>query len=222
MFLRLLSQLYQGLGSIDPPPYYEPEAIKSGDPMETPSQIFHLYDPLSPPWEHPERKSMEFTAFRLTTAQLTEIHNTVTKGMEHLRISRVDIVVALLAFCLSEIEPESKPIDTISYVINVRVFIPLTPTLTYPAAAQGDGHIPGQRSCECNLLAYYRDPRLERRSRWQCFGLCHRNTEVTGKVKEPGVHYGYGRRCGQDTITSLVGQEGPGYRYRQRRVLNCE
>lgn len=123
MFLRLLSQLYQDLGPIDPPPYYEPEAIKFRDPLETPSHIFHIYHPPTPPWEHPERKLMEFVAFRLTATQLAEIHNTIAKGTEHLRISRVDVVVALLALCLSETEPEAKPIDTISYVINVRLMI---------------------------------------------------------------------------------------------------
>ena len=68
---------------------------------------------------------MEFVAFRLTAAQLTEIHKSVTKGMKHLGIARADIVVGLLARCLSEVEPESKPIDAISYVINVRTFITL-------------------------------------------------------------------------------------------------
>ena len=121
LFLRLLSQLYQGLGPIDPPPYYEPEAIKFTEPLTTPSQIFHRCDPSAPPpWEQPERKAMDFVAFRLTATQLAEIHNSVTKGVEHLRISRVDTVVGLLVRCLSEVEPESKPIDTVSYVINVR------------------------------------------------------------------------------------------------------
>ena len=66
---------------------------------------------------------MEFVAFRLTAAQLTEIHNSVTKGIEHPKMTRVDAVVGLLARCLSEVEPESKPIDTISYLVNVRAFV---------------------------------------------------------------------------------------------------
>jgi hypothetical protein len=124
LFLTLLSQLYQGFEPIDPPPYYEPEAIKFPEPLKTPSPIFDLYDPSTPPpWECPERKAMEFIAFRLTAAQLAEIHNSVAKGVEHLRISRVDTVVGLLARCLSEVEPDSRPIETVCYVINVRTFI---------------------------------------------------------------------------------------------------
>ena len=220
MFFRLLSQLYQGLGPIDPPPYYEQEAIKFRDPLETPSHVFHLYDPPAPPWKHPEREAMEFTAFRLTAAQLVEIHNTVTKGMEHLRISRVDVVVAALALCLSEIEPEAKPIDTISYVISVSVCIHLSFTSSYLGTAQGYGHISGQCGCQRNPLVLYGDSRLGHRSLQQCFCLCHQNTEVTGEVKEPRVRCRYGWRRSQDAITSLVGQEGPGYCCRQRRALD--
>jgi len=66
---------------------------------------------------------MDFVAFRLTRTQLTEIHNSVTKGIEHSRITRMDIVAELLARCLSEVDPESKPIDTISYVVDVRTLV---------------------------------------------------------------------------------------------------
>ena len=40
-----------------------------------------------------------------------------------MKISRVDVVVGLLAQCLSQVEPESKPIDTAFNVVNVRPFI---------------------------------------------------------------------------------------------------
>jgi len=121
LFFRQLSQLYQGLGPIDPPPYHEPEAIKFPEPLETPTPLFDRIDPSGPPpWEQPERKLMEFVGFRLTDMQLTEIHNSVTKGIEGSRITRMDTVMGLLARCLSELKPESKPIDTISYLINHR------------------------------------------------------------------------------------------------------
>ena len=120
LFFRLLSQRYQGLGSLDPPPYYEPEAIKFTESPKATHPSFLRDDLITPSWKKPERVAMEFVAFRLTATQVTEIHSTVAKGMEHLRISRVDPVVGLLARCLSEVEPESKPIDTISYVIDVR------------------------------------------------------------------------------------------------------
>ena len=122
LFFRLLSQLYQGLGPIDPPPYHEPEAIKFAKQPNVPSPLSNRIDSPTPPTrKQPERKGMEFVAFRLTATQLTEIHNSVTKGMEHPRITRMDIVTGLLARCLSEVEP--KPIDTISYVINVRTLL---------------------------------------------------------------------------------------------------
>ena len=122
-FLRSLSQFYQGLSPIDPAPYYEPEVIKFPDPLHEPLEVLHRYDPSAPPpWEHPDRKAMEFVAFRLTAMQLAKIHGTVTRGKEHMRISRVDVMAGLLARCLSEVEPESKPIDTILNVVNVRPF----------------------------------------------------------------------------------------------------
>ena len=128
LFLKLLSQLYQGLGPIDPPPCYETEAIKFTEPLEALSPIRPRHDPSTPPpLEQREGGATEFVGFRLTATQLTEIHGSVTKGMEHLRISKADIVVGLLARCLSEVEPESKPIDTVSCVVNVRAFICLSP-----------------------------------------------------------------------------------------------
>ena len=104
---------------------------------------------------------MESIAFRLTAAQLAEIHNSVAKRVEHLRISKVDTVVGLLARCLSEVEPESRPIGAVSYVINVRAFIRF---ILFPMAeelpdtlgtASRDGHISGQRSGQCNRLALH-------------------------------------------------------------------
>jgi len=123
LFLKLLSQLYQGLEPIDPPPYYEPEAIKFPKPQQAPSSTstYDPYDPSAPPpWENPEGKKMDFVALRLTAKQLSELHSSIVKDADHLRISRADTVVGLLARCLSEVEPESKPIDMISYVINHR------------------------------------------------------------------------------------------------------
>ena len=124
MFFKQLSQLYQGLGPIDPPPYYEPEAIKFGEPSKTSSPICDLLDPSAPSMrEQSEKEAMDFVAFRLTATQLTEIHNSVTKGIERPRIARMDTVVGLLAQCLSEVESEFKLIDTISYTVNVSGFV---------------------------------------------------------------------------------------------------
>ena len=124
MFLNHLSQLYQGLVPIDPAPYYEPKAIRFSEPVRDPSPTYRRYDlSVPPPWEQPERKAMEFVAIRLTATQLTEIRNSVTKGMRQPGVTRIDVVVALFARCLSEVEPESKPIDAVSYVVNVRVSI---------------------------------------------------------------------------------------------------
>ena len=179
LFFRQLSQLYQGLGPVDPPPSYPPNAIKFAEPLRPPSQVYRCYDPSAPPpWERPERKAMEFVAFRLTAAQLTEIHKSVTKGMKHLRIARADMVVGLLARCLSEVEPESKPIDTISYVINVRAFVaPPAHDLTNSVIASRDGYTPDQHDGQCYRLALRGNTITNRgRSSRRCFGLCHGNT----------------------------------------------
>ena len=58
---------------------------------------------------------MELVAFRWMDAQLTETRTSVTNGMKRMRMSGVDTVVGLLVLCLSEVEPESKTIDTVSY-----------------------------------------------------------------------------------------------------------
>ena len=121
MFYRQLSQLYQGLRPIDPLPHYETKAIKFPEPLKPPFPPYYRFDPSDPPpWEQPEWRAPESVVLRLTAAQLTEIQKSVTKGMEHPRITSMDIVVGLLARCLSEVELESKPIDTIAYVVNVR------------------------------------------------------------------------------------------------------
>jgi len=120
LFCNSISQLYQGLEPADPP-FYESEPIRFAEPVKMASPVYPLYDlSAPPPWKHPDRKEMEFVRFRLTVRQLTELQKGVINGMEHLRISRADTVVGLLARCLSEIEPESKPIDTISHVVNHR------------------------------------------------------------------------------------------------------
>jgi len=133
LFFRQLSQLYQGLGPIDPPPYHELEAIKFAEPSEAPLPLFDRVDiSAPPPWEQPERKAMEFVAFRLAAIQLTEIQHSVTEGIEGSRITRMDTVVGLLARCLSEVESDCKPIDTISYLINVGTFVTLC-NLAHPS-----------------------------------------------------------------------------------------
>ena len=94
MFFKHLSQLYQGLGPIDPPPYYEPEAIKFVEPSKTPSLIRDLFNPSTPSLQgKSEEEAMDFVAFRLTATQLTEIRNSVTKGIERPRVTRMDTVV---------------------------------------------------------------------------------------------------------------------------------
>ena len=143
MFLNHLSQLYQGLGPVDPPPYYEPKAIRFVEPLRAPLPMYRRYDlSAPPPWEQPERRAMEFVAIRLTATQLTEIRNFVRKGMRQPGITRMDVVVALFARCLSEVEPEFKPIDAISYVVNVRVFIASPVTRLISSQHRGMGIYP--------------------------------------------------------------------------------
>jgi len=155
-YLMDLSQQYQGLGPIGPSPYYESKAIGFAEPPEAPSPTYRRYDlSASPPWEQPERKAMELVAFRLTAAQLTEVHSSMTKGVKHLRITRVGVAMGLLARCLSEVEPEFKPTDTVSYVVNVRPFVASPCSPTYPVTAPRNGFVPGQRSGQCRHLALH-------------------------------------------------------------------
>ena len=207
LFLRQVSQLYQGLGTIDPPPYYEPEAIKFPEPSKAPSPLFDRVDPSAPPpWEQPEKKAMEFVAFRLTAAQLDEVHGSVKKGIEDPKITRMDTVVGLLARCLSEVEPESKPIDTISYLINVRL-LAASPVHSLTPLASRNGCIPAQRSGQRVHFPLRRSKTLERgRSSRRRFGLCHGNTKVAGKVEGPQVDQRLGGGCRQGTVTDRVGQ----------------
>ena len=138
LFFRQLSQLYQGLGSTDPPPYHEPEAIVFAGPLKAPPPPCGRFGLSAPPlWKQLEWPAVDFVAFRLTAAQLTEIHNSVTKGIEGPKITRMDTVVGLLVRCLSEVESESMPIDTISYVVNVRAFVsPRAFRLISPSTAE--------------------------------------------------------------------------------------
>ena len=66
---------------------------------------------------------MEFVGLRLKATQLAEIRNYVAKVTGQQRIAKVDGVVALFARCLSEVEPEARPIDTVSFVVNVRSLV---------------------------------------------------------------------------------------------------
>jgi len=143
LFFRHLSHLYQGLGPIDLPPHYEPEAIKFPESPKAPSPLRDRFGFAIPPQlGRPEEEAMEFVAFRLTRVQLTEIHASVTRG--HPRITRMDVVTGLLARCLSEANPESKPIDTISYMINVRASVAPVQYVSLLLASR-NGHIPVQR-----------------------------------------------------------------------------
>ena len=122
MLFKHLSQLYQGLEPINPAPYHEPGPVIFEEPLTAPSPDGQS-GPSSPPlWQPFMMKPMDFVAFRLTATQLTEIHNFVIKGVEGTKTTRTDTVLGLLARCLTEVEPETKPIDTISYVVNVRAF----------------------------------------------------------------------------------------------------
>lgn len=126
MFLGAVSQFYQGLSPINPLPYYEPEAVKFPEPL-APFVAADRYDLSGPfPWEHPDRKGLEFVAFRLKASQVAQIHSTIAEGKEHLRISRADVLTGIIARCFLEIEP--WPIHTILSVVDVR------PRIVFPKA----------------------------------------------------------------------------------------
>ena len=60
--------------------------------------------------------------------------------------------MGLSSQCLSEVEPGSKPIGTVSHLINVRAFIYLSSSSTYFAIASRNGHVPGQRAGQLNAV----------------------------------------------------------------------
>jgi len=124
--MRMLSQYYQGLDCLDPLPYYEPQAtVSTGIPSMT-RLPQPLYDPsVRPlPWDDPLicPPSSLFT-FRLTKEQYEDIHQHITEFSntldEPVRLSRLDVLVGMIAQALTASDPKNPPISKVMHMINV-------------------------------------------------------------------------------------------------------
>jgi len=122
----MLSQYYQGLDCLDPLPYYGPQAtISTGIPSMT-CLPQPLYDPsVHPlPWDDPSicPPSSLFT-FRLTKGQYEEIHQHIAEFSntldEPVRLSRLDVLVGMIAKAHTAFDPNNPPISRIMHMINV-------------------------------------------------------------------------------------------------------
>ncbi|KAI0685145.1 hypothetical protein BC835DRAFT_547471, partial [Cytidiella melzeri] len=130
-FVRLLSQHYQGLQPLDPPPRYDNERYRpSSADMEEYGEIpipdlDHVY-PLreTAPHNRPERIKPEQLSIRMTAFQVRQLHKNVQTQVRELEpqlaLSRQDVLVALLVYCISHAEAKLPAIQHISNLIMTR------------------------------------------------------------------------------------------------------
>lgn len=137
-FARLLSQNYQGLKPLDPPPSYAPipdypfDADKYSG-IRLPDQ--ENYYPLRGvhPLLEPGKEKFVLVNIRLTAAQILQVQAGVLAqcpGAAPTRLSRQDILAALLAHCMNKTDASTPPIRRINTVVNVSILV-LLPVRTY-------------------------------------------------------------------------------------------
>ncbi|EMD32266.1 hypothetical protein CERSUDRAFT_118969 [Gelatoporia subvermispora B] len=130
-FLRLLSQTYQGLASLDPYPEYAadidtPPCMQEVRKFDIPGmeQTYSLNEP--PPFLDPKLETTSRVDIRFSARQLKELKTAVlsqrpkTSDAETLFLSTQDTLVALLARCFTIADLEAPPIERITYVVNAR------------------------------------------------------------------------------------------------------
>lgn len=125
-FMRMLSQHYQDLDSLDPLPYYEPQASISTDNPSMTHSPQPLYDPTARPfpWDDPSIcPSSSLFTFRMTKEQYGEIHQHIIEFSNMLdepaRLSRLDILIGMIAQAHTACDPKSPPITKVMHMINV-------------------------------------------------------------------------------------------------------
>ena len=124
--MRMLSQYYQGLDCADPLPYYEPQATVSEYIPSTARSPMPLYDPSARllPWDDPSicPPSSLFT-FRMTKEQYEELHQRITEVSntldEPVRLSRLDVLIGMIAQAHTASDPRNPPITKVMHMINV-------------------------------------------------------------------------------------------------------
>ncbi|KAI0765761.1 hypothetical protein BC629DRAFT_908570 [Irpex lacteus] len=130
-FARTLSQYYQGLEPVDPPPSYTHER-SSLDSINLDAYaniplpgIKHLY-PMreTPPHYHPERVQPVKLTLRLLASQIKQAHAVaqaeIRKNNPKAFLSRQDVLVGLLAYSLSHAEPDIAPVQHITSLFMTR------------------------------------------------------------------------------------------------------
>lgn len=147
-FMRMLSQYYQGLDCLDTLPYYEPQATILTDIPSMARLPQPFYDPsVRPlPWNDPSicPPSSLFT-FRLTKEQCEEIHQHITEFSntldEPVRLSRLDVLVGMIAQAHIASDPENPPISKVMHMINVSTSThqPTRSSRSLPFLATGNG-----------------------------------------------------------------------------------
>jgi hypothetical protein len=132
-FLRLLSQYYQGLDPLDPPPSYQPFAkpalaldMSNAQGSSMPEDLYRLGTvPL--PWKDPARGPLLVRVnLRFTATQIRAIRQAFNEvdnaDGSTLRFSRQDVLVALLAHSISQADSDMPPIHYITVIVNVRTY----------------------------------------------------------------------------------------------------
>lgn len=131
-FARTLSQYYQGLAPLDPPPdyTYERVSLNSVNPKTLTDiplpDIKHVYSMReTAPHNDPIRITPVQLTLRLKAAQIKRIH---AAAQEEIRrkdprafLSRQDVLAALIAYSLSHAEPDMAPVQNIISILMVCV-----------------------------------------------------------------------------------------------------
>ncbi|GJE85403.1 hypothetical protein PsYK624_014820 [Phanerochaete sordida] len=128
MFLRLLSQNYQGLEPLDPPPSFTAPPrypFNPADHNDIPSYHYKYLYPLRevPPHMEPGRKKPVRVDLRLRAEQIAQLHKGVLAQCPESNppiLSRQDVLSAIVAYCLSKADPEAPPIQHISTLFMAR------------------------------------------------------------------------------------------------------
>jgi hypothetical protein len=126
-FLRLLSQYYQGLDALDPPPCYQrlldsaSALLMSGKPdVILPASVSES------PKDLAKESSLVQVNLRLTAMQLSSIRQAVLNELDKTGgpdpgFSRADMVIAIIAHSLAQ--ADVPPVDHLSMLVNVSTHI---------------------------------------------------------------------------------------------------
>ncbi|KAI0765762.1 hypothetical protein BC629DRAFT_1540223 [Irpex lacteus] len=130
-FARTLSQYYQGLTPLDPPPdyTYKRVSLNSVDPKTLTDiplpDIKHVYSMReTAPHNDPIRLTPVQLTLRLKAAQIKRMHAAAQEKIQQKDpkafLSRQDVLAALIAYSLSHAEPDIPPVQNIISILMTR------------------------------------------------------------------------------------------------------